>query len=214
MTAHAARFNAYHSLSPELKAIGVCVEQIILRKWFSCIRMLHVVDLRVLRQPAWSESLRARTQFGGFCLSNRCLSRGTPLRYSPSLLSFLPTSFTWLTYQTGKLHIRPVLSHVVRTHAHRSKRIVFVQRQRRINVDGRALDARRSHRLGLLEIELVNLDVYMPRVRLNLDCLCTATCWQAPWKHAVQAYHFSHISLCRFWPQFSLIHFSPAKSRT
>ena len=165
--------------------------------------------LFVVKQPAGSESLMARTQVGGSCLSSRCMSRGTPTRCCPNLLIFLPTSFTWFTYQTGKLHIRLVLSHVVRTHAHRSKRIVFVQRQRRINVDGRALDARRGHRFGLLEDELVDLDVYMPRVRLDLDGLCMASRRQASPEHAVHAHHFSHVSLCRFWPQFSLIHFFP-----
>ena len=70
-----------------------------------CIRMLHVVDLLVREHLAWSESLNARTQRGGSCLSIRCTGRGTLAKYRPSLLRLSqPASHGSLMRRAISLH--------------------------------------------------------------------------------------------------------------
>ena len=56
------------------------------------------------------------------------------------------------------------------SHATASIERLLVQRQRGANVAGRVFHARRGHRLGLLDVKLVNKDVCMC-VRLDLDGL-------------------------------------------
>ena len=91
--AQAVCVNANHSLSPGLRAMGICVEQIFLRKRLPCIKMLHVVDLLVLKQPAWLLSLQSL-----------CESRHLPGPSQP--LKLPPTSITWSAHQASDLLAR------------------------------------------------------------------------------------------------------------
>ena len=123
MNAHPACVRAYYSLSPELSATDICVEQIMLRTWRPCISKLHDVERHVRGHPAWSESLNARTCFGGSCLSSQCIN-GIPAKYWPRRFYVVPVSNASFTHEfcaflVCKTNVGSVIGKMAHSHAQR-----------------------------------------------------------------------------------------------